>query len=109
MEYLTSKMVEEKIGLSCSALNAQRKRGTGIPYTKIKGKIRYRTKIKGKIRYRLDDLKKYKNNYHAYVFKVREKDLHNKSDYYAIRLAALKKKYPDYIEPPHNWKKTWEK
>jgi|TARA_R100000093_G_scaffold48073_1_gene24824 hypothetical protein len=119
MEYLTSKMVEEKIGLSCSALNAQRKRGTGIPYTKIKGKIRYRTKIKGKIRYRtkikgkiryrLDDLKKYKNNYHAYVFKVREKDLHNKSDYYAIRLAVLKKKYPDYIEPPRNWKKKNDK
>ena len=99
MKYLTSKMVEEKIGLSCSALNAQRKRGTGIPYTKIKGKIRYR----------LNDLKKYKNNYHAYVFKVREKDLHNKNDYYAIRLDFLKKKYPDYIEPPNNWKKKNDK
>ena len=78
MEYLTSKMVEEKIGLSCSALNAQRKRGTGIPYTKIKGKIRYRPA----------DLEKYENNYHAY------------------KSAVLKKKYPDYIEPPHNWRKT---
>ena len=79
MEYLTSKMVEEKIGLSCSALNAQRKRGTGIPYTKIKGKIRYRSA----------DLEKYENNYHAYKF------------------AVLKKKYPDYIEPPYNWRKKW--
>ena len=78
MKYLTSKMVEEKIGLSCSALNAQRKRGTGIPYTKIKGKIRYRAA----------DLEKYG------------------SDYYAYKLAVLKKKYPDYIEPPHNWRKT---
>jgi len=81
MEYLTEKEVVEKIHISRSSLYAQRKKGTGIPYTKIKGKIKYS----------LADLEKYKNNYHAYKF------------------AVLKKKYPDYIEPPYNWRKTWEK
>ena len=81
MEYLTEKEVVEKIHISYSGLYAQRKKGTGIPYTKIKGKIRYRPA----------DLEKYENDYHAY------------------KLAVLKKKYPDYIEPPYNWRKTWEK
>ena len=81
MEYLTDKEVVEKIHISRSSLGTQRKRGAGIPYTKIKGKIRYRAA----------DLEKYG------------------SDYYAYKLAVLKKKYPDYIEPPNNWRKTWEK
>ena len=77
MKYLTEKEVVEKIHISRSGLGTQRKRGTGIPYTKIKGKIKYRS----------SDLEKYGSNYHAY------------------KLAVLKKKYPDYIEPPRNWKK----
>ena len=81
MEYLTEKEVVEKIHISRKSLYAQRKKGTGIPYTKIKGKIRYRSA----------DLEKYENNYHAY------------------KSAVLKKKYPDYIEPPYNWRKTWVK
>ena len=79
MDYLTEKEVVEKIHISRSGLYAQRKKGTGIPYTKIKGKIRYRPA----------DLEKYENNYHAY------------------KSAVLKKKYPDYIEPPYNWRKKW--
>tara|TARA_R100001244_G_scaffold10889_1_gene13022 strand:- start:265 stop:510 length:246 start_codon:yes stop_codon:yes gene_type:complete len=79
MEYLTEKEVVEKIHISRSSLGTQRKRGTGIPYTKIKGKIKYRS----------SDLEKYGSNYYAYKF------------------AVLKKKYPDYIEPPNNWRKKW--
>jgi len=81
MDYLTEKEVVEKIHISRSGLYAQRKKGTGIPYTKIKGRIRYRPA----------DLEKYGSDYHAY------------------KSAVLKKKYPDYIEPPYNWRKKWEK
>jgi|TARA_Y100000296_G_scaffold39171_1_gene45264 transposase-like protein len=81
MEYLTEKEVVEKIHITRNSLHAQRKKGTGIPYTKIKGRIRYRAA----------DLEKYGNSFHAY------------------KLAVLKKKYPDYIEPPNNWRKKWEK